>query len=330
MALQKSSPSSFLLPLCLLLVLQLLLWLTKTSAQSYARSGCQEYCGDVRIPYPFGIGLNCYLDEWFSIGCKNSSINNNGVAPYLIKIDVEVLEISLNGNYLRVNNPVTSPNCPINNNSSNHRDPNNASWDSSIDLRSSPFRFSEINNVFMATGLNCNDPGLKLCDLTRKKIQNCSTTCDSANNITCTVGISNVQYLQGYWVGFVNEALTGSMPCKYGFVVDMNKSTVDYSSGVQTHVPAVLNWVVNNITQLQLVPDNNKNSYSCLQGSLAYSSIPTTSGLLYDGLSLDTCVVVQSLQCACNFPFSGNPYFSNGCLGTSYALSTHLSNQPTN
>ncbi|XP_028070066.1 wall-associated receptor kinase-like 8 [Camellia sinensis] len=260
MALQKSSSSSFLLPLCLLLALQLLLWLTKTSAQSYAKPGCQEYCGDVRIPYPFGIGPNCYLDEWFSIECKNS------ISSYLVNLDLEVLEISLNGNYLRVNNPVISPNCHINNNL------NNANSNLSIDLRTSPFLFSEINNIFMATR------------------------------------ISSAQYLQGYMVDFRNQT-----SCMYAFVVDKNKNSTDYSSAVQTHVPAVLNWIVHNITQLRLAPDNSyKNSYSCFQRSLANSSIisePFSTFLLHD------CGVVQNLQCVCNFPFSGNPYLSNGCRG---------------
>ncbi|KAL7243662.1 hypothetical protein ACSBR1_015968 [Camellia fascicularis] len=156
----------------------LLLWLTKTSALSYAKPGCLEYCGDVRIPYPFRIGANYYLDEWFSIPCKNSSGNNNGVAPYLIKTNLEVLEISFNGSYLRVKNPVTSPNCP-------HQQ-------------------QQTTNVFMPTGINCNHQEAILTDLDNKRITNCSSTWDSINNINISsyaVEISPyVQYLQGYKV----------------------------------------------------------------------------------------------------------------------------------
>ncbi|KAL7219493.1 hypothetical protein ACSBR2_012529 [Camellia fascicularis] len=87
------------------------------------------------------------------------------------------------------------------------------------------------------------------------------------------------------------------------WMLPSNMNSINYFSGEQAHVPAVLNWVVHNITQLRLVPDNNNNKYSCLQGSSAYSSIP------------HFYFVVQSLKCVCNFPFSGNPYFSNGCVG---------------
>ncbi|KAJ0853548.1 putative wall-associated receptor kinase, galacturonan-binding domain-containing protein [Helianthus annuus] len=68
----------------------ILLFLSLTPAiAKYVKTGCSDKCGNVRIPYPFGIGAECSVNQWYTVDCKNSS-------PYLSKLNhLEVLGISL-------------------------------------------------------------------------------------------------------------------------------------------------------------------------------------------------------------------------------------------
>ncbi|KAL6137141.1 hypothetical protein ACLB2K_062436 [Fragaria x ananassa] len=69
-----------------------------------AKPNCQEFCGDVSIPYPFGIGpdKDCYFNNWYQIDCNEFT----KYKPVLKLTGLEVLRISIDGT-LRVNNPVT-------------------------------------------------------------------------------------------------------------------------------------------------------------------------------------------------------------------------------
>ena len=45
------------------------------AAASVAKSGCLEKCGNMTVPYPFGIGKGFFLDEFFVLGCNTSFYN---------------------------------------------------------------------------------------------------------------------------------------------------------------------------------------------------------------------------------------------------------------
>ncbi|KAJ0840112.1 putative protein kinase RLK-Pelle-WAK family [Helianthus annuus] len=123
----------------------------------YAKSGCNDKCGNVRIPYPFGIGADCSVNKWYIVDCKSSK-------PYLPALNhLELLGVE--GQLLNVSTPKISD-C---------RDPvRNSSDIIGVDLRSSPFWFSE-NNIFVFEG--CGTATMHMDN--GSVLTACSTTCPS-------------------------------------------------------------------------------------------------------------------------------------------------------
>ena len=90
-------------------------------APPMAKPNCPASCGNVSIPYPFGIGSNCFMHKSYEIVC-----NERGVAAAFLvlpRIRVEVLEIRITDpensyvdssfvpGLIRVKMPIISSNC---------------------------------------------------------------------------------------------------------------------------------------------------------------------------------------------------------------------------
>ncbi|XP_047979565.1 wall-associated receptor kinase 3-like [Salvia hispanica] len=104
-----------------------------------ARPGCLDQCGNLSIPFPFGIGSNCYMDPTFEISCN---VSTNPPKAYLSALNAEIIDLNLT--QVRVNYPKLGFACY---NSSESRS-------LIIDLSATQFMLSRLN---VLTALGCDD-----------------------------------------------------------------------------------------------------------------------------------------------------------------------------
>lgn len=74
-----------------------------STASSVALPGCAERCGNLTVPYPFGIGDGCHSEEKFNITCDNSTAGTGPIA-YLgtRESNIKVTNISLNEGEMQI------------------------------------------------------------------------------------------------------------------------------------------------------------------------------------------------------------------------------------
>ncbi|KAF5765440.1 putative wall-associated receptor kinase, galacturonan-binding domain-containing protein [Helianthus annuus] len=189
-------------------------------------------CGNVIIPYPFRIGGDCSVNQWYIIDCNSSK-------PYLSAFgQLEVLDVNTMNQTVTVNAPTISA-CQ------------NSIWNisqaMSIDLGRSPFMFSKSHNKFVFEGCGnavMMDPGCKV-------LTGCSTKCntDTLSQRKSCFGISCCQSTITYYLKSYNINITrlarDERACRSAFLVD-EASYVEgrFSKDYNSYVPLSLLWTL--------------------------------------------------------------------------------------
>ncbi|PRQ52202.1 putative transferase, protein kinase RLK-Pelle-WAK family [Rosa chinensis] len=283
-------------------IMVLCLWSLSTTPAVAAESGtalpiakpnCQEKCGNVSIPYPFGIGpdKDCYLEEWFEIDCNQSTRHK----PFLRLTQQEVLSISIKDGTLQVNSPVTFF-CNVTGSSQ------------PANLTGSPFVYSQRQNRF--TAATCGFVSLVSSD--QSVVGGCRSICDKQNtgrySDGCDIGTNCCQTSIPPYLRVVTASVmvdgpanmtgrndSGKPDCSdYAFLVDKDwfETASNYSAiRNMLHVPVALEWSVINDT----------NSSSAFQGNKK--------------CDFDTSLALNRsvLSCRCPQGFDGNPYLLQPC-----------------
>ncbi|KAK2448366.1 Wall-associated kinase family protein [Trifolium repens] len=267
-----------------------------------AQNGCNSTCGEISIPFPFGMNEpHCYAHKWFEIECKSNK-------PYLKSLNLEV-NTFFYSDKVQIMNPIYRSNCRHNKTSSNDNKI------VTINLRDSPFVYSQDHNTFLAVG--CNN--LAFLQSNGTKIGGCVSICDDGsnnNNFIIDSDGCNGRYccktsLPSHLLEF-NATLEGlredtSNGCSYALIASRNwvpidSSYMDYSE-IETmnelknmeYAPALLGWEILNEmlinSTFKLPSDSN-----CHESNVTSLSNQTTGW-----------------QCRCFLGYTGNPYVSGGC-----------------
>ncbi|KAM3258106.1 hypothetical protein ACQJBY_050071 [Aegilops geniculata] len=296
--------SRFLLSCHVLLCLSAI-WVPATAdVPAGQRPDCLAKCGDVDIPFPFGIGDKCALHSGFTINC--TSVVGGVIKPFVnttwYNEPIEVTKISLPDGKAWVNATTISSQC-------NDRATGNMTYQFGyLDFTDTPFWISDDNII---TVVGCNATAYTSSS---RYVTGCSSECSvyySPQNDTCDgagccqVDVpKNVPDYYGYFNNNTLETWTDDSPCSYVVLVD--KAAFSFKTSYvksrlleETYkggVPVVLNWRIeaSNCEQAK----KNTTTYACVSSN---------------SICVDSTTMKQGYRCNCSNGYKGNPYITNGC-----------------
>ncbi|PQQ08635.1 hypothetical protein Pyn_31400 [Prunus yedoensis var. nudiflora] len=277
----------------------ILLLATPIATAAQALPGCQDHCGNLTIPYPFGIGPGCYLQPEFNITCNQST---QAPTATLGTSNIKITNISHEDGELQIQQYVAED-CYNAGNRTGGNVPR---------LRvSPPYTISHTKNKFYALGCNTlayftgyrGDQGyttgcVSICDSLDMAVDE-QDTCSGVG--CCQVSIPSGLKNQTVMLTSPSNrtAVWDSNHCSYAFIVQADRFEFSRTSlqmmDNTSLLPAVLNWEIGN--------------QSC-------DAAQKSEGFACKGNSTCTTVGSAGYICKCMPGYHGNPYHPDGCQDT--------------
>ncbi|CAL9073629.1 unnamed protein product [Musa textilis] len=264
--------------------------------------GCRTRCGEVDVPYPFGIGPNCSR-EGFSLDCNTTT----GGHEKLFVFNVEIVNISLPLGQARMLNAISWQCYNVSTNSIDYN-----TW--SLNLINTPYRFSDDLNKFTVIGCDtlANIGDFESADSYQSGcVSTCHNEASLVNSSSCS-GIGCCQtsipkdltyYEVWFDSNFNSSSIWNFSDCSYAVLLEANRfefltsyiTTTQFRYNNDGTAPLVVDWAIGNETCE--VAQRNKTSYACISEHSECLNSSNGPGYL----------------CNCSRGYHGNPYVAHGC-----------------
>uniref|UniRef100_A0ACD5Z9J8 Uncharacterized protein n=1 Tax=Avena sativa TaxID=4498 RepID=A0ACD5Z9J8_AVESA len=294
----------------LLVVLHSLVAAASAQGQpALARPGCRDRCGNITVPYPFGIGAGCYRDDGlqgFELECDDSGPSPPRLTIFGYGYRLAALSLAAGETKTYLN---ATRECF--NSTGGFVDRNdNPSY---MSLGTSPFIFSSTKNRLVALG--CPNLGF-FVDAAGYYVSGCMSVCRPSQYAMpgpCTgVGCcqstipSGISFFEPHQRNFPpgeedsSSFTTNATSCHYVFLVETDwfaySDRVFLNRTDDFDVPVVLDWAVRNVGNCSAA-SRNATDFACR--SARSECFDATNGAGY--------------RCNCSTGYDGNPYLDGGC-----------------
>ncbi|MCD7472480.1 hypothetical protein HAX54_013727 [Datura stramonium] len=269
------------------------------------KPGCLSKCGNLTVPYPFGLGKGsgCAIDHRFEINCNTSF---NPPRPFMGNLhifDISDAQIRI-GTYVAKKCYSSLGNITY----------DGGAWTSLGETGSSPFTISELNKF---TVLGCDDSSVIIGseqfrgNATSVCVSLCQRPEDVLQGYCSGIGCCQTSVPKGlkYYLfslySFRNHSRVWSYnPCGYAFLGEEDSFTFRGLSDfrdptlvqrILDTVPVVVDWAIGNLSSC--IDAQRRDDYACQENSFC----------------IDSDTGLRGYRCSCYPGFEGNPYLATGC-----------------
>ncbi|XP_021802309.1 wall-associated receptor kinase 2-like, partial [Prunus avium] len=302
MALQGKGRLIMQSSLVMVVVLVALAAAITAEAAAQPRPGCLTQCGNLTVPFPFGMEVGCYKDDKFFINCSSST---NPPTAYLMQGNLPVTDISLEEGEIQVKQFVARDCYDKQGVRTNSLDPQ---------LWVSPYTISSTKNKFVAVGCDTYALFKGYGADEERFFTGCMSLCDSldsAEKDSCSgIGCCQTSIPSGLknqtleLSSYYNHTfIKGSNPCGYAFVVQEGQFNFSPETSFQqlksnNMLPMILNWEIGN------------ESCRAAQKSVDYPCHNKTKCV---DRNTNKTSASSGYFCQCLPGYQGNPYLPDGC-----------------